>query len=136
MADNRNQAYIVAILDDMFFASKLREAAKASGVDIEFIKEPDGIVEVLKSKAPSVVIIDLNSKKIDAIQLIRDMKENEVLKGVHTIGYLPHVEKGLMKDALDAGYDIVLPRSRFSAHVREMFADFSRSKNGASKTNQ
>jgi len=128
VADNRDQAYIVAILDDMFFASKLREAAKSSGVDIEFIKEPDGIVEALISKAPSAVIIDLNSKKIDTIKLIRDMKENEILKGVHTIGYLPHVEKGLMKEALDAGYDIVLPRSWFSAHVGEMFADFTRSK--------
>ncbi len=128
MADNRDQAYIVAILDDMFFASKLREAAKSSGVDIEFIKEPDGIVEALISKAPSAVIIDLNSKKIDTLRLIRDMKANEILKGVHTIGYLPHVEKGLMKEALDAGYDIVLPRSWFSAHVGEMFADFTRSK--------
>lgn len=136
MADNRNQAYIVAILDDMFFASKIREAAKGSGVDIEFIKEPDGIVEILSSKAPSVVIIDLNSKKIDTIKLIRDMKENEFLKGVHTIGYLPHVEKDLKKEAYDAGYDMVLPRSWFSAHVGEMFADFSRSKNRASKTNQ
>lgn len=122
MADNRNQAYIVAVLDDMFFASKIREAAKALGVDIEFIKEPDGIVEVLSLKAPSVVIIDLNSKKIDTIQLIRDMKENEFLKGVHTIGYLPHVEKGLMKDALDAGYDIVLPRSRFSHELGDILA--------------
>jgi len=128
VADNRDQAYIVAILDDMFFASKLREAAKSSGVDIEFIKEPDGIVEALISKAPSAVIIDLNSKKIDTLRLIRDMKANEILKGVHTIGYLPHVEKGLMKEALDAGYDIVLPRSWFSAHVGEMFADFTRSK--------
>jgi PleD family two-component response regulator len=134
MADNRDQAYIVAILDDMFFASKLREAAKASGVDIEFIKEPDGIVEILSSKTPSVVIIDLNSKKIDTIQLIRDMKENEVLKGVHTIGYLPHVEKGLMKEALDAGYDIVLPRSRFSLELGDIFAGITASGGGSPLT--
>jgi PleD family two-component response regulator len=134
MADNRDQAYIVAILDDMFFASKLREAAKASGVDIEFIKEPDGIVEILSSKTPSVVIIDLNSKKIDTIQLIRDMKENEVLKGVHTIGYLPHVEKGLMKEALDAGYDIVLPRSRFSLELGDILAGITASGGGSPLT--
>ena len=134
MADNRDQAYIVAILDDMFFASKLREAAKASGVDIEFIKEPDGIVEILSSKTPLVVIIDLNSKKIDTIQLIRDMKENEFLKGVHTIGYLPHVEKGLMKEALDAGYDIVLPRSRFSLELGDILAGITASGGGSPLT--
>jgi len=118
----------------MFFASKIREAAKASGVDIEFIKEPDGIVEALSSKAPSVVIIDLNSKKIDTIQLIRDMKENEILKGVHTIGYLPHVEKGLMKEALDAGYDIVLPRSRFSLELGDILAGITASGGGSPLT--
>jgi PleD family two-component response regulator len=110
----------------MFFASKIREAAKSAGVDIDFVKRPDGIIEKTGSDTPSVVIIDLNCKKIDTMELMRKIRNTEILKGVYAIGYLPHVEKDLMKKAYDAGYDTVLPRSLFSTRVREMFEDFSR----------
>jgi PleD family two-component response regulator len=128
--------YVAAMLDDVFFASKLREAAKSAGVHIDFIKQPEGIIEKLCADAPSVVIIDLDSRKIDTIELIKEIKNTETLREVLAVGYLPHVEKDLKKKALDAGCDTVLPRSRFSAEMREMFSDFSRAGDRAGKAGQ
>lgn len=136
MTDNISSGYAVAVLDDLFFASKIREAARSAGVDIDFVKGSEGIVEVLESKVPSLVIVDLNCKNVDTIGLIRKIKDSEYLKGVHVIGYHPHVEKDLKQQAYDAGYDTVLPRSWFSMHVREMFSDFSRGNYRAAETGQ
>lgn len=122
MADNQNRVYAVAILDDMFFASKIREAAGSAGLDIQFMKGAEWVAGAALSGTPSLVIVDLANKKINALELIGILKGLDNLKGVRVLGYLPHVEKGLMKDALDAGYDIVLPRSRFSHELIEILA--------------
>ena len=122
MADNNYRVYAVAIMDDIFFASKIREAASSAGLDIEFIKGADELAATVFPGTPSLVIVDLGNKKINAMQLIGAIKGRDDLKGVRVIGYLPHVEKGLMKEALDAGYDIVLPRSRFSLELGEILS--------------
>lgn len=125
MADNKNPGYAVAVLDDMFFASKIREAAKAAGVDMDFIKGAEGIIDRISSTSPSLVIVDLAHKKVDPIELIKELKGLDNLKGARFIGYLPHVETGLKKEAVDAGYDMVLPRSRFSLEMREIISRFA-----------
>ena len=117
MADNRNQAYIVAILDDMFFASKLREAAKASGVDIEFIKSEFALHGFNPSEPPSLVIVDLANKNIAPLDIVRLIKSSDKFGNARVIGYLPHVAKELAARVLDAGYDQVLPRSRLSREL-------------------
>ena len=122
MADNKNRVYAVAILDDIFFASKIRQAAESAGLDIEFMKGAEWVAGAALSWAPSLIIVDLANKKINALELIGRLKGLDNLKGVRVLGYLPHVEKGLMKDALDAGYDIVLPRSRFSLELIEILS--------------
>jgi PleD family two-component response regulator len=125
VADNKKSGYAVAVIDDLFFASKIREAAKGLGVEIDFIKGLDSIVEILNSKVPSLVIVDLNYKNVDTIGLIRKIKDSECLKGVHVIGYLPHVDTGLKSEAAEAGYDLVLHRSRFSFEMREILSRFA-----------
>lgn len=117
MADNRNQAYIVAILDDMFFASKLREAAKASGVDVEFIKSEFALHGFNPSEPPSLVIVDLANKNIAPLDIVRLIKSSDKFGNARVIGYLPHVAKELAARVLDAGYDQVLPRSRLSREL-------------------
>ncbi len=86
------------------------------------MKGAEWVAGAALSGTPSLVIVDLANKKINALELIGILKGLDNLKGVRVLGYLPHVEKGLMKDALDAGYDIVLPRSRFSHELIEILA--------------
>lgn len=134
MADNKSRVYAVAILDDMFFASKIRQAAESAGLDIEFMKGAEWVTGAALSGTPSLVIVDLANKKINALELIGILKGLDNLKGARVLGYLPHVEKGLMKDALDAGYDIVLPRSRFSHELIEILAGITAAGGGTPLT--
>ncbi|NGZ60740.1 MAG: hypothetical protein CV081_09600 [Nitrospira sp. LK265] len=119
---NKSNAYAVAVLDDMFFASKIREAAKASGVDVEFIKSEFDLHGFNPSEPPSLVIVDLANKNIAPIDIIRLIKSSDKFGKAPVIGYLPHVAKELASRALDAGYDRVLPRSQLSRELGDMLS--------------
>ncbi len=125
MSDRNNERYVVAVTDDLFFSSKIREAALSSGITAEFIKVHVGLIEKLVSHTPSLLILDLHSRKFDAVELIREIKNVPALKDIPVIGYLPHVETDLKKRANEAGCDVVLARSRFSNEVRQILAQFT-----------
>ncbi|MEM7009131.1 MAG: hypothetical protein AAF462_08365 [Thermodesulfobacteriota bacterium] len=114
---NSEQTSVIAVLDDMFFASKIKEAAKQLALGIKVVKNVEALNASAMTSIPKLIIVDLNSNKIDPISLITDVKSNSKLHNVTTLGYLPHVEKELGQRAIEAGYDIVMPRSRF---VREL----------------
>ena len=116
MSETR-ETRVVAVLDDIFFASKIKEAAKSSGVRLDFIKNTNGFIENIKFDPPTLIIFDLNSRKLKPLELIRELKSSQELKNVSTLAYLPHVEEKLKKEGIQAGFDIVIPRSRF---VREL----------------
>ena len=111
------QTRVVAFIDDMFFASKIKEAAKSAGVKVDFIKKVDGFIEDLKIDPPTLIIFDLNSKKLKPLELIKDLHSIQELNKISTLGYFSHVQKDLKREAIEAGFDIVIPRSRF---VREL----------------
>lgn len=110
----------------MFFASKIREAAKASGVDVEFIKSEFALHGFNPSTPPSLVIVDLANKNIAPLDIIRLIKSSDKLGKTRVIGYLPHVAKELAASVLDAGYDQVLPRSRLSRELADIFSGITK----------
>jgi len=124
MADAK-RTRIVAVLDDMFFASKIKEAAKSTGVNVEIFKNFTGLIESLTIAPPTLIIVDLNSKKFNALDLIEELKSSQKLKIISTLGYLPHVQEELKKEAIEAGFDIVMPRSRFSRELEQILKEYN-----------
>lgn len=118
MPENDEQPRVVAVTDDMFFSSRIREAAKSAEVCIEFIREADGFPDRFAASPPRLFIVDLNSKKINAMDIVRIIKSNEALNGTPVIGYFSHVDTELRKCAIDSGYDAVMPRSKFVKDLR------------------
>jgi CheY-like chemotaxis protein len=123
--DKADEKYAAVLTDDVFFSSKIREAAKSQGLAADFIKSTDGLIERLASHPPSLIIIDLNCRKLEPVRLISEIKSNPSLKGVFMIGYLPHVETDLKRMASEAGCDMVLPRSRFAREAGEILMRFT-----------
>ena len=96
---------VIVVVDDMFFASKIRAVAEAVGVEISFPRTREALIE--KAREARLIIVDLHNQKIDSVELARQ------LSGVKLIGFFSHVETELRQRALAAGYDEVLPRSAF-----------------------
>lgn len=125
MENDRLKKKIIAVLDDLFFSSKIREAAKALDLDLEFVKNPDGLKEKILSETPSLIVFDLNSKAGNPLENIKNIKSAGELKQVPVIGFLSHVQTELKEEADRAGCDVVIPRSKFSKNLREILTKYS-----------
>lgn len=84
---------IVALIPNLFDRSRF-------GGRATFVDDPDEAVTL----NPSLVIVDLD--RCDDLAGFR-------IDGPRVIGFGPHVDTTIHREALEAGYDEVLPRSVF-----------------------
>jgi CheY-like chemotaxis protein len=110
------------VVDDLFFASKLRGTAEQVGARIQFVKSIDAAVNKAREEAPALVIVDLNAGCCDAVELARAFKGDDNLKTIPLLGFFSHVQTELQRDALQAGFDQVMPRSAFTKNLAEILA--------------
>ena len=115
-------AIVVAIVDDMFFASKIRATAEAVGVEIKFVRSVQTLVEKAKEAKLGLVVVDLHNTKVDPMELATELKSNEDLRTVKLLGFFSHVHADLQKNAIAAGYDQVVPRSVFARDLAQILA--------------
>jgi CheY-like chemotaxis protein len=111
---------IIAAVDDMFFASKIRATAEALGVNIKFHRQLDSLVNAAAEQSPDFILVDLHNEKLDAIELARRLKANESSKSIPLLGFFSHVQTDLQRAAVEAGYDRVIPRSVFSRDLAQI----------------
>lgn len=111
---------VLAVVSDLFFAVKLTDAAKRTGLALEFVKEADQ-VQPKAATIPALIIFDLNFDAIDPLQRIRELKANDETKGISLIGYLSHVQADLKHAAQEAGCNQVMARSAFSTNLFQIF---------------
>lgn len=112
---------VAVLVDDMFFAAKINSAAEACGRQIERVKSREQL-EALRADPPSLVIIDMNSDRLDPIETIRYLKTHADLNAVPIVGFVSHVQTALIRNAQTAGCDYVLPRSAFTKMIIEIVA--------------
>src|SRR5579862_2729026 len=114
------QKKVLAVVSDLFFSVKLTDAAKRSGLSLEFVKEPNDVMEKAQEK-PSLIIFDLNLEAAEPLKLIARLKAKSDTKGISLIGYLSHIQGELKQQAQEAGCDMVLARSAFSQNLPQIF---------------
>ena len=113
---------IIAVVDDMFFASKIRAVAEAVGVEISFPRSQEALIEKTREARPRLIIVDLHNQKLDAVMLAKYLKSDERLREVPLVGFFSHVQTELQRNALDAGFDQVMPRSAFARDLPKILA--------------
>jgi chemosensory pili system protein ChpA (sensor histidine kinase/response regulator) len=113
---------VIAAVDDMLFASKVRAVAEHLDIDIRFARNSDSVLSNALQLEPALIVVDLQSQKIDAIELAKALKANERLRGIPLLGFFSHVLVELQRTASEAGFDRVLPRSVFSRDLAGILA--------------
>ncbi len=113
------QSRILAVVDDLFFATKIGETAKRAGVTVEFAKTEQAVIEFAAHK-PSLIIVDLNVNSLKPLALVAKLKNHPDLKQTSVLGFLSHVQGELKQKAQKAGCDIVLARSSFSQNLPQI----------------
>jgi len=112
--------HVIAAVDDMFFAAKIRAVAEHLCVDVRFVKSADAALEAAHAELPALIIADLHSQKCDPFVLAGRLKMDERLRDVPLIGFFSHVQTTLQQRAEEAGFNRVMPRSLFTKRLPEI----------------
>jgi CheY-like chemotaxis protein len=113
---------VIAAVDDMLFISKIRATAEHVGVDVRFVRNADAVLAGIRDNRPNLIIVDLHAQKIDPIALAVALKSDPELQAIELMGFFSHVQTDLMREATEAGYDRVVPRSAFSNDLASILA--------------
>jgi PleD family two-component response regulator len=111
---------VLAVVSDLFFSVKLTDAAKRSGLALEFVKDSKEVLDKATTR-PSLIIFDLNFEAVEPLKLIAELKGNGDTRGISLIGYLSHVQGELKHQAQEAGCDMVMARSALSQNLPQIF---------------
>ena len=107
-----NTLKIIAIVRDMFWVSRIKEASRNKNIELTFLREINDHSELNNS---SLIIIDLADSQLNPIETIKKIRRSST--EVEIIGYYPHVRKDLMKDCMNAGCSSALTNSIFSKEL-------------------
>jgi DNA-binding NarL/FixJ family response regulator len=107
---------VVAYMDDLFFQMKLAETGKHLGLEVKVASNAESLLQLL-DPPPRLVIVDLNarSQPFEAMKQLRSVQPD-----LRVIGFLSHVQTGLAEQARAAGFDEVMPRSKFSMSLPDI----------------
>ena len=80
---------------DLMFGSRVEEALRAAGHEVT--REPG---------SADAVVVDLTADGVDIAAIAKG--------AAPTVGFYPHVDVETRRRALEAGFDVVVPRSRMA----------------------
>jgi len=108
-------ARIAVLCPDLLFGSRIEGTLGAAGHEVERF----GDEAAARSAAPGsdVLVVDLTSDDVERSAMVASMRSAGELDGVSALGFYSHVEVDVRRRAEEAGFDMVVPRSRMA---REM----------------
>ena len=112
MSEDRATGKVVAVLNDMIFETKIRSTAQALGFETTFASSLAALAAELDGIRPSLLIVDLNTAGVGAVA-----SGNVHTPRPYVIAFVSHVDQNLAKQAAEAGADLVMPRSTFTAEL-------------------
>lgn len=110
---------VIAGVSDLIFTSKIAETASHVGVSVGFAGNQEALLRKT-NPAPSLIILDLNLKALDPLQLIRALKADARTADIPLTAFVNHECTDLIEGAKEAGCDTVLTRGAFSSGLPEI----------------
>jgi CheY-like chemotaxis protein len=110
---------IFCFIEDLFFLAKIQETSRKLGIKVAFVKADKDVIARLtdsEQERPSLIVFDLNNANAKPLTLIPKLR-TKLKKGTSIIGFLSHLQGDLKAKAIEAGCDMVMPRSAFSQNL-------------------
>jgi CheY-like chemotaxis protein len=102
-------ARVVAFIPDLLFGSNVVGALRAAGHEPVLVSGPDQVERELPSS--DLLIVDLTA---DARERIETLGGTQAIHAVPVLAFYSHVETEVRAQAEQAGFDLVVPRSRMA----------------------
>jgi hypothetical protein len=101
---------VVAFVPDLLFGSSVHAALSAAGHEVELVAQ-------LEAEAPAdALVVDLTADAPARIETARPV----IARGVPALAFYAHVEADVRELADQAGFELVVPRSRMAREGAEL----------------
>jgi CheY-like chemotaxis protein len=115
-------ASVVALVSDLIFVSRIREAARKVGAEVRTVRAPQALLEACRAERPGLVIADLDDPRLQALPAIATLRADPAGNDLPIVGFISHVDGVGAQAATRAGFTRVLARSAFVAELPGMLA--------------
>jgi CheY-like chemotaxis protein len=106
-------AGVVALVSDLMFGSRIREAAAAKGVSVRSARGPEALLQACRDDAPALVLLDLDDPRVRALEAVRSLRQDPAFGELPVVGFVSHVDAERAQAAQAAGCSRVLARGAF-----------------------
>jgi hypothetical protein len=113
-------ARVEALTADLLFGSRLQAMAIADGHELRLSATLEGLEQALREGGASAVLIDLTDETLDGSGALEAVAAQGLLDGVGALGYYSHVDVAARERADQAGFEMIVPRSRMAREGSEL----------------
>jgi DNA-binding NarL/FixJ family response regulator len=108
----------LGLVKDLFFRSKLDAVAESLGVEVLYASTLDAAARQCAGHHPAVVFADLSDAEFPAVATVAHIRADAPQAKI--VGFASHVDLKPLKAAREAGFDLTLSRSEFTARLAEL----------------
>jgi CheY-like chemotaxis protein len=112
--------HVLAVVEDLLFGSRIREAARAVGIEVVSVRALEAALERCRAEPPALVLLDLDQERLRPLELVRLLRSEAALSGLAIVGFASHVNAERLRSAEAAGCSEVLPRGAFVRALPEL----------------
>jgi hypothetical protein len=118
-------ARALALVPDLLFGSRVQGALTAAGHEVELIADERTLRERLSdpsAPAANVLVVDLTNEDLGGAALLESLSSGPGLARMRTLAFYSHVDVRARERAEQAGFDLVVPRSRMAREGPQLIA--------------
>jgi DNA-binding NtrC family response regulator len=113
-------ARIEALSADLLFGSRLQAMAIADGHELRLAQNASSLEQAVREGDTSAVLVDLTDEDLDGSAVLEALTGQGLLEGIPALGYYSHVDVAARERAEQAGFDLIVPRSRMAREGSEL----------------
>lgn len=103
-------ARVLGLIPDLLFGSRVQADVRTAGHEIELVGSVDAARERLDEA--EVLVVDLTDERLEGASLVEEIQSQDGCP--KTLGFYSHVDTAVRERAEQAGFDLIVPRSRMA----------------------
>jgi two-component system chemotaxis family response regulator WspR len=117
---------ILAIVNELFIQEMIGRTALEEKKNYLFSSDEKEVLDTLRDKKPSVLMIDIGVPTLDGSALIQKLKQNPATRAIPIVAFGNSLRADLLQDAKEMGADMVLPKSAFREQLPEIIRHYDK----------
>jgi CheY-like chemotaxis protein len=108
---------VIAVVGDLFFRSKVQQIASSLGAEVALAPGEEALRDALGHAGPALLVLDLGIRSLDPLDVIARARSRGEIR---TLAFVSHVEEDARRRALEAGCDLVVPKSALDRELSRL----------------